>query len=94
MFLSVWFLAIGLLFGWCAMLLSVDSSVPRWGRALIAVLSGAIAGFLFDYVAFEGDHMVWSLGGSLCGAALAITAHDLLARGLERRGTRKEPKDL
>ena len=82
MFMSVWFFAIGLLFGWCAMLLSVDSGLPRWGRGAIAVVTGMVAGFLFDYVAFEGTHFVSSTGGGACGAALAIVAHDVLARGL------------
>lgn len=85
MFMGIWSAAIGLVFGWCVMLLTAEKDWPLWARAGASAVVSSIAAFLFDYLAFEGANSVFALiGGAIGGAAAALAYHGLAAR-LERR---------
>lgn len=89
MFMGIWSAAIGLVFGWCAMLISADKDMVLWARTAISAAVGMTAAFLFDFVAFENANTAFALGGGAAGGAISALVHQLVASGLERRPARK-----
>lgn len=84
----IWFPALGLLFGWCVMLMTAGNGYHMRVRGVVMAGVCLAVGIAFDVIAFEADHLAVAAVGSLVGAVIAYASYLRFGIGLEQ-GIRK-----